>query len=71
MTADDAPLLTIALAPGAWSHPRLAWWAVQMRLWGYRGPLPAWAVVTCQAVYPARQCRCGLYRVCWGEWPDA
>ena len=65
MTEGNAPLLTIPLAPGAWSHPRLAWWAVQMRRRGYRGRLPAWAVVTCQVAYPVVRCPCGAYALDW------
>lgn len=62
---DKAPLLTLPLAPGVWEHPRLVWWAVQLRVWGYRGRLPGWAVVPCKAVYPAPICQCGAYRMDW------
>jgi hypothetical protein len=64
---DDTPMLTVPMFPGVWSHPRLARWAVWLRVLGYRGRLPAWAVQRCWGWFPHRVCACGMYRIVWTD----
>jgi hypothetical protein len=63
----DTPLLTVPMSPGVWSHPRLAGWAAWLRVHGYRGRLPTWAVRRCWCWFPYRVCACGAYRVLWTD----
>jgi hypothetical protein len=56
---------SVLVPPGVWWHRPLRWWSAWLRLCGYRGRLPAWALGRCQATYPAEACACGMYRVLW------